>query len=118
MAKDIVYSDEARSKVLLGVGVADRGGCGRPWDPGQERGDRAELGFALVTKDGVNGRQGNRIPRTGLRTWARRWCGRLHPRPAMSPGTDHHRHVLAHAIYREGVKLVTAGANPMALKRG
>jgi co-chaperonin GroES (HSP10) len=30
----------------------------------------------------------------------------------------HHRHRLAQAIYREGIKNVTAGANPMELKRG
>ena len=53
------------------------------------------------------------------RIWARRWCAKWHQQTSdvAGDGTTTAT-VLAQAIFREGVKTVAAGANPMALKRG
>src|SRR5689334_14038802 len=57
--------------------------------------------------------------KTSSRTWAHRWCARWPRRPTTWPvdGTTTAT-VLAHAILREGMKSVTAGMNPMDVKRG
>jgi hypothetical protein len=54
-----------------------------------------------------------------MKTWAPRWFVRSPARPATPPadGTTTAT-VLAEAIYREGLKYVTSGANPIGIQRG
>ena len=78
-----------------------------------------KFGAPTVTKDGVTVAKEDRAAATRSRTWARRWSRKSRPRRSdiAGDGTTTAT-VLAQAIFREGLKNVTAGANPMAIKRG
>jgi chaperonin GroEL len=53
-----------------------------------------------------------------LKTWAPRWSRKWPKTSDMAGDGTTTATVLAQAMYREGAKLVAAGNNPMALKRG
>jgi chaperonin GroEL len=115
MAKQIVTGENSRQAILRGVKIlADAvkitlGPKGRNAVIEEVRGThhhkrRRDGGKEIELQD-------------RSRTWAHRWCARLHPRLDAGRRTTTAT-VLAQAIFREGVRTVAAGANPMALKRG
>ena len=77
------------------------------------------FGSPTITKDGVTVAKEIDLQGSRSRTWARRWCREVASKTSdvAGDGTTTAT-VLAQAIYREGAKNVTAGANPMAIKRG
>ena len=118
MANHITYGDASRQAILRGVnsltdtvkvtlGPRGRnvilGSAVRRANDYQGRGDRRK-GNRL----GGRAREHGRADGEGSRQQDLGRCRRRHD----------HGHVLAQAIYREGAKNVTAGANPMAIKRG
>lgn len=117
-AKDLVYSDAARAAILRGVNVlADTvkvtlGPKGRNVVLGRK------FGSPIVTKDGVSVAKEIELKD--------RWenIGAQMVKEVASKTSDlagdgtTTATILAQAIYREGIKNVAAGANPMDLKRG
>jgi len=54
-----------------------------------------------------------------MKTWARKWCAKSPARPATPPAMARRpRPFWPTAIYREGLKFVTAGASPISIQRG
>src|SRR6187401_45705 len=118
MAKRITYSEDARQAILRGVNkLADavkitlgpRGGNGVI---------EKKFGSPTITKDGVTVAKEIELqdPLENLGAQMVREVASKTSDVAGDGTTT--ATVLAQAIFREGVKTVAAGANPMALKRG
>jgi len=118
MAKDIVYGNDSRQGILRGVNslanavkvtLGPRGRnviLGRPF------------GAPTITKDGVTVAKEIEL-KNALENMGAQMVKEVASKTSdvAGDGTTTAT-VLAQAIYREGAKNVTAGANPMALKRG
>jgi chaperonin GroEL len=118
MANQITYGDESRQAILRGVnGLADAvrvtlGPKGRNVVLG------ATFGSPTITKDGVTVAKEISLP-NALENMGAEMVKEVASKTSdiAGDGTTTAT-VLAQAIYREGAKNVTAGANPMAIKRG
>src|SRR4026209_976291 len=118
MAKQIVYGDSSRQRILRGVNSLANavkvtlGPKGRNVILGKS------YGSPTITKDGVTVAKEIELQDSVENMGAE--VGRKvasKPSDAAGDGTPTAT-VLAQAIYREGARNVTAGANPMAIKRG
>src|SRR6202162_4147582 len=118
MAKKIVYGDEARRAVLRGINqLADAvkvtlGPRGRNVVIGKS------YGSPTITKDGVTVAKEIEL-KDPLENMGAQMVREVASKTSdvAGDGTTTAT-ILAQAIFREGVKAVTAGANPMAIKRG
>lgn len=118
MAKRIVFGADAREKIRKGVDIlADTvkvtlGPCGR--NVVFER----SFGSPSITKDGVTVAKEIELE-DKLENMGAQMVREVASKTAdiAGDGTTTAT-VLAQAVFREGIKLVTAGANPMELKRG
>jgi chaperonin GroEL len=118
MAKDITYGDRSRQAILRGVnGLADAvkvtlGPKGRNVIIGKA------YGSPTITKDGVTVAKEIDL-KDPLENMGAQMVREVASKTSdvAGDGTTTAT-VLAQAIYREGAKNVTAGANPMAIKRG
>jgi len=118
MSKRIVFGAEAREKIRRGVDIlADTvkvtlGPCGR--NVVFER----SFGSPTITKDGVTVAKEIELE-DKLENMGAQMVREVASKTAdiAGDGTTTAT-VLAQAVFREGIKLVTAGANPMELKRG
>ena len=118
MAKQILFSQEARAKILKGVnGLADAvkvtlGPKGR-----NVALDRS-FGSPIITKDGVTVAKEIEF-KDKFENMGAQMVREVASKTAdiAGDGTTTAT-ILAQAIYREGLKNTTAGANPMELKRG
>jgi chaperonin GroEL len=118
MAKLITYSDASRQAILRGVnGLADAvkvtlGPKGRNVVIGKA------FGSPTITKDGVTVAKEIDLP-DPIENMGAQMVREVASKTSdvAGDGTTTAT-VLAQAIYREGAKNVTAGANPMAIKRG
>jgi chaperonin GroEL len=118
MAKQIIYSDQSRQAILRGVNqLADAvkvtlGPKGRNVVLGKK------FGGPTVTKDGVTVAKEIEL-KDPLENMGAQMVREVASKTSdvAGDGTTTAT-ILAQAIYREGVKAVTAGANPMAVKRG
>ena len=118
MAKDITYGDASRQAILRGVnGLANAvkvtlGPKGRNVIVGRA------YGSPTITKDGVTVAKEIDLP-DPLENMGAQMVREVASKTSdvAGDGTTTAT-VLAQAIYREGAKNVTAGANPMAIKRG
>jgi chaperonin GroEL len=118
MAKQITYGDDSRQRVLRGVNrLADavRVTLG---PKGRNVVLDKKFGAPLITKDGVTVAKEIEL-REPLENMGAQMVKEVASKTSdvAGDGTTTAT-VLAQAIYREGGKNVTAGANPMALKRG
>ena len=117
-AKQLTYSDEARQKLLAGVSKLARA-------------VRSTLGRAAATPCSTRAGAARTSPRTASPSPRRSSCndpyenmGAQLVKEAASKTSDvagdgtTTATVLAEAIYREGLKMIAAGADPMALTRG
>ncbi len=118
MAKEIIYHEAARQELLKGVEILSRTVKTTLGPKGRNVVIEKSYGSPKVTKDGVSvakeveikeiaGNLGAQMVREVASKTA----------DAAGDGTTTAT-VLAEAIYREGIRYVTAGHNPMALKRG
>src|SRR4029450_700228 len=118
MAKDITYGDAARQAILRGVdGLANAvkvtlGPKGRNVVLGKA------YGSPTITKDGVTVAKEIDLKDALENMGAQMWREVASKTSDVAGDGTTTATVLAQAIYREGVKTVAAGANPMALKRG
>jgi chaperonin GroEL len=116
--KQIVYSEEARAKVLAGVNKLSDAVKVTLGPKGRNVLLQKKWGSPTVTKDGVTVAKEvelkDRLENLGAQM-VREVASKTSD--VAGDGTTTAT-VLAQAIFREGVKNVTAGANPMDLKRG
>src|SRR5687768_10936629 len=116
--KDLVYREDARAKMMRGVNALANTVKVTLGPKGRNVVLSRKFGSPLVTKDGVTVAKEIELPD--------RWenMGAQMVKEVASKTSDlagdgtTTATILAQAIYREGIKNVTAGANPMDLKRG
>jgi chaperonin GroEL len=117
-AKDIHFQESARAEILRGVTTLAEAVRVTLGPKGRNVVIEKSFGGPLVTKDGVTVAKEveleNRFENMGAQM-VREVASKTSD--IAGDGTTTAT-VLAHAIYREGVKLVTAGHSPMGLKRG
>ena len=117
-AKEIVFSEKARQAILRGVNQLADTVKVTLGPKGRNVVINKSFGSPLVTKDGVSVAKEieleNRLENMGAQM-VKEVASKTSD--VAGDGTTTAT-VLAQAIYREGVKLVSAGVNPMDLKRG
>ncbi len=116
--KQILFGTEAREKLRIGVDILANavkvtlGPCGR------NVALKKQFGSPVITKDGVTVAKEVEVPGS-LENMGAQMVREVASKTAdvAGDGTTTAT-ILAQAIFREGNKYVTAGANPMELKRG
>src|SRR6187549_2467393 len=118
MAKDIVYREDARSAILRGVNALADAVKVTLGPKGRNVILDKKFGSPLITKDGVTVAKEIDL-KDPMENLGARMVREVASKTSdvAGDGTTTAT-VLAQAIYREGIKSVTAGANPMELKRG
>ncbi len=117
-AKEIQYSEEARAKILTGVNKLANAVKATLGPKGRNVVLQKSFGSPHITKDGVSVAK-----EIELEDAFENMGAQMVKEVAQKTNDDAGdgtttATVLAQAIFREGVKLVTAGHNPMDLKRG
>ena len=118
MAKQILYSEDARLAVLSGVTQLAKavkvtlGPRGRNVVLGKK------WGSPVITKDGVTVAKEIELPDKNEDMGARMVREVASKTSDVAGDGTTTATILAESIYRDGIKNVVAGANPMALKRG
>ena len=118
VAKDVRFHEEAREDILKGVEIIAKAVAATLGPKGRNVVIQKSFGAPRTTKDGVTVAKEIELknPRQNL--------GAMLIREVASKANDNAGDgtttatVLAHAIVREGIKAVSAGRNPMDLKRG
>src|SRR6202165_148522 len=118
MAKQIVFGDASRQGILRGVNSLANAVKVTLGPRGRNVILDKKFGSPTITKDGVTVAKEIELKDT-LENMGAQMVKEVASRTSdiAGDGTTTAT-VLAQAIYREGVKTVAAGANPMALKRG
>jgi chaperonin GroEL len=118
MAKQILHGEESRQAILRGVNILADAVKVTLGPKGRNVVIEKKFGSPTITKDGVTVAKeielSNALENMGAQM-VREVASKTSD--VAGDGTTTAT-VLAQAIYREGVKTVAAGANPMALKRG
>ena len=118
MAKQLVFSEEARRDVLEGVTVLAKAVKATLGPKGRNVVIDKKFGDPVVTKDGVTVAKEIELKDAYANMGARMVKAVASKTNDVAGDGTTTATVLAEAIYREGLKNVTAGANPMELKRG
>src|SRR5215211_6175060 len=118
MAKQIVYGDASRQGILRGVNSLANAVKVTLGPRGRNVILGTRFGAPTITKDGVTVAKEIEL-RDALENMGAQMVKEVASKTSdvAGDGTTTAT-VLAQAIYREGAKNVTAGANPMAIKRG
>ncbi len=118
MAKQMMFSQDAREDLLEGVTKLARAVKSTMGPTGRNVLLQKSFGAPRVTKDGVSVSKEVELPQP-FENMGAKLINQVASKASddVGDGTTAAT-VLAEAIYREGYKAVTAGANPMALKRG
>ena len=118
MAKMLLFSDEARRSILRGVELLARAVKVTLGPKGRNVVIEKKFGSPTITKDGVSVAKEIDLedPYENIGAQLVKEVAEKTSDTAGDGTTT--ATVLAEAVYREGLKNVTAGANPMALKRG
>jgi chaperonin GroEL len=118
MAKQIVHGEESRQAILRGVNIMADAVKVTLGPKGRNVVIDKKFGSPLITKDGVTVAKEIELKDT-LENMGAQMVKEVASKTSdiAGDGTTTAT-VLAQAIFREGVKTVAAGANPMALKRG
>jgi chaperonin GroEL len=117
-AKQMMYDMEARQKILSGIAKLSKavsttlGPCGRNVILDKK------FGSPTITKDGVSVAKEIELPCPFENMGAQMVREVASKTSDIAGDGTTTATLLAEAIYREGLKNVTAGANPMAIKRG
>ncbi len=118
MAKRILFSNEARQKILEGVNQLANAVKATLGPKGRNVMIERSYGSPLVTKDGVTVAKEIELEDSYENLGAQLVKEVASKTADVAGDGTTTATVLAQAIYREGIKLVTAGINPMSLKRG
>ena len=118
MAKQIIYDDQSRQAILRGVNQLADAVKVTLGPRGRNVVLEKKYGGPLITKDGVTVAKEIEL-KDPLENMGAQMVREVASKTSdvAGDGTTTAT-ILAQAIYREGVKAVTAGANPMAVKRG
>ena len=118
MAKQIIYSDHSRQAILRGVNQLAEAVKVTLGPKGRNVVLEKKFGGPTITKDGVTVAKEVEL-KDPLENMGAQMVREVASKTSdiAGDGTTTAT-ILAQAIYREGVKVVTAGANPMAIKRG
>jgi chaperonin GroEL len=118
MAKQIVHGEDSRQAILRGVNSLANAVKITLGPRGRNVVLNRKFGSPLITKDGVTVAQEIEL-KDPLENMGAQMLKEVASRTSdVSGDGTTTATVLAQAIFREGVKTVAAGANPMALKRG
>ena len=118
MAKQLLFDDEARRKVLRGVEQLARAVKVTLGPKGRNVVLDKKFGSPTVTKDGVSVAKEIELEDPFENMGAQMVKEVAEKTSDIAGDGTTTATVLTESIYREGLKNVTAGANPMALKRG
>ena len=118
MAKQILHGEDSRQAILRGVNILADAVKVTLGPKGRNVVIEKKFGSPTITKDGVTVAKDIELP-NALENMGAQMVREVASKTSdvAGDGTTTAT-VLAQAIYREGVKTVAAGANPMALKRG
>src|SRR5437660_1258945 len=118
MAKQIIFSDDSRHAILRGVNQLADAVKVTLGPKGRNVVLEKKFGGPTITKDGVTVAKEIELP-DALENMGAQMVREVASKTSdvAGDGTTTAT-ILAQAIFREGVKAVTAGANPMAIKRG
>ncbi len=118
MSKELLFSESARASILKGVNTLANAVKVTLGPKGRNVVIEKSFGSPLITKDGVTVAKEieleNKFENMGAQM-VKEVASKTNDQAGDGTTTAT---VLAQAIYREGVKLVSAGHNPTALKRG
>ncbi len=118
MAKEIRYSDEARNELYTGVKKLNDAVKVTMGPRGRNVLIQKSFGAPAITKDGVSVAKEIELPNT-IENMGAQLVKEVASKTADEAGDGTTTAtVLAHAIFREGLKNITAGANPVEVKRG
>jgi len=118
MAKQILYGEEARRALLKGVEQLSHAVKVTLGPKGRNVVIDKKFGSPAITKDGVSVAKEIDLPEPFENMGAQMVKEVAEKTSTIAGDGTTTATILAEAIYREGLKNVTAGANPMALKRG
>ena len=118
MAKQIVHGEESRQAILRGVNVLADAVKVTLGPKGRNVVIEKKFGSPTITKDGVTVAKEIELKDTQENMGAQMVREVASKTSDVAGDGTTTATVLAQAIYREGVKTVAAGANPMAMKRG
>ena len=118
MAKQIIFGEEARAKILKGVNTLANAVKVTLGPKGRNVAIEKSFGSPVITKDGVSVAREIEL-KDKFENMGAQMVREVASKTAdvAGDGTTTAT-VLAQAIYREGIKATTAGANPMEVKRG
>ena len=118
MAKDIIFNQEARNALKIGVDKLSNAVKVTLGPKGRNVIIDRKFGAPIITKDGVTVAKEIELP-DAIENMGAQMVKEVASKTAdvAGDGTTTAT-VLAQAIYNAGLKNVTAGANPMDLKRG
>ena len=118
MAKQIIHGEESRQAILRGVNLLADAVKVTLGPKGRNVVIEKKFGSPTITKDGVTVAKEIELP-NGVENMGAQMVREVASKTSdvAGDGTTTAT-VLAQAIFREGVKTVAAGANPMAIKRG
>ena len=118
MAKQIVYGEESRQAILRGVNALADAVKVTLGPKGRNVVIDKKFGSPTITKDGVTVAKEIDL-KNPLENMGAQMVREVASKTSDTAGDGTTTAtVLAQAIYREGLKMVAAGANPMELKRG
>src|SRR5947209_18322798 len=116
--KQLAYSDEARQKLLAGVGKLARAVRSTLGPRGRNAVLDKGWGSPTVTKDGVTVAEESALQDPFANMGAQLGKEAASKTSDVAGDGTTTETVLAEAIYREGLKAIAAGVDPMALTRG
>ena len=118
MAKQLLYSEEARRKILSGIEQLAKAVKVTLGPKGRNVVIDKKFGSPTITKDGITVAKEIDLEDPFENMGAQMVKEVAEKTSDIAGDGTTTATILAEAIYREGLKNVTAGANPMALKRG
>src|SRR5258705_13249980 len=118
MAKQLLYTDDARKKLLQGADKPAHAVGITPGPPGRNVILDKSFGGPTVTKDGVTVSKEIDLPDPFENMGAKLVNAVAQKTSDVAGDGTTTATILALSIYQEGLRSVTAGANPMAVKRG
>src|SRR5262245_55290724 len=118
MAKQLLYTDEARKKLLAGAEKLSRAVGSTLGPTGRNVIIDKSFGGPTVTKDGVTVSKEIDLPDPFENMGAKLVNAVAQKTSDVAGDGTTTATILALAIYQEGLRNITAGANPMVVKRG